>query len=124
MATPDWPSQRLPHRKDLQLVNIGVEYAVDEADAGRLVRVLVGELDMDFPRAAFERGCSGSGAVSGPILIRFLFLLLAQVCRGLPTVHAAFRFMKLLTLLGSLEYDVEFLPARFGAVSAPARGTS
>jgi hypothetical protein len=34
-----------------------MEDAVDEADAGRLVWVLVGELDVDFPEAAEERCC-------------------------------------------------------------------
>jgi len=33
-----------------------VEDAVDEADAGRFVGVLVGQLDVDFPQAAGE-GC-------------------------------------------------------------------
>lgn len=33
-----------------------MEDAVHEADARRLVRVLVGELDMDFPDAILERG--------------------------------------------------------------------
>jgi hypothetical protein len=39
-----------------ELVDVGVEDAVDKADAGRLVRVLVGELDVDFPEPA-EEGC-------------------------------------------------------------------
>ena len=32
-----------------QLINVGVEYPVDEADAGAFVWVLVGQLDVDFP---------------------------------------------------------------------------
>ena len=38
----------------LQLVYVGVEDAVREADAGRLVGVLVGQLDVDFPDTTFE----------------------------------------------------------------------
>lgn len=40
---------------DSQLVNVGVEYTVHEANARRLIRVLVRELDMDLPYATFER---------------------------------------------------------------------
>lgn len=43
-----------------QLIDIGVEDAVDESDAGRLVRVGVGELDVDFPNATLERSCQVS----------------------------------------------------------------
>lgn len=39
----------------LQFVNVGVEDSVHEADARRLVGVLVGELDVDFPYATLER---------------------------------------------------------------------
>ena len=35
--------------EDVQLVNVGVEDAVYEADAGGLVRVLIGEFDVDLP---------------------------------------------------------------------------
>lgn len=41
---------------DAQLVDVGVEYAVHEANAGALVGVLVGQLDMDLPQTAGE-GC-------------------------------------------------------------------
>lgn len=41
--------------KTIQLINIGVEDAVDEADAGGFVGVLIGEFDVDFPAAALER---------------------------------------------------------------------
>ena len=41
----------------LQFIDIGVEDAIHEADTRRLVRVLVGQLDVDLPNAAFERGC-------------------------------------------------------------------
>lgn len=47
--------------KALQLVDVGVEDAVREAYTGRLVGVGVGELDVDFPEAAFE-GCYGLSA--------------------------------------------------------------
>lgn len=42
--------------RDGQLVDIGVEDAVHEADAGALVGVLVGQLDVDLPEAALEGG--------------------------------------------------------------------
>jgi hypothetical protein len=35
--------------KDVQLINVWVEYAVDKTNAGRLVGILVGKLDVDFP---------------------------------------------------------------------------
>lgn len=41
---------------DSQLVDVWVEDTVYEADARRLVWVLIGELDVDLPDAAFERG--------------------------------------------------------------------
>ena len=40
-----------------QLVNVGVEDAVHEADARGLVGVRVGQLDVDFPVASLERSC-------------------------------------------------------------------
>ena len=44
-------------RRDVQFIDIGVEDAVHKADAGRLVRVLIGQFDMDLPVTARERGC-------------------------------------------------------------------
>lgn len=41
----------------LQLVDVGVEDAVREAYARRLVRVGVGEFDVDLPQTAFEWCC-------------------------------------------------------------------
>jgi hypothetical protein len=41
----------------IQLVDVGVEYPVDEADARAFVGVLIGELDMDFPETALKGGC-------------------------------------------------------------------
>lgn len=41
---------------DIQLIDVGVEYPVDEADARALVRILVWQLDMDLPKTTFERG--------------------------------------------------------------------
>jgi hypothetical protein len=38
----------------IQFVNVGVEDSVDKANAWRLVRVRVGELDMDLPGSTFE----------------------------------------------------------------------
>lgn len=55
MSTGPSEATRVVH---LQLVYVGVEYAVREADAGRLVGVLVGQLDVDLPDAALERCCS------------------------------------------------------------------
>lgn len=40
-----------------QLVDVGVEYPVLEPDTRGLIRVVIGELDMDFPNSAFERRC-------------------------------------------------------------------
>ena len=45
--------------EDLQLIDVRVEDTVHESDRGRLVGVLIGELDVDFPVAALERCCSG-----------------------------------------------------------------
>jgi hypothetical protein len=47
-----------------QLVDVGMEDAIDKADAWRLVRVLVGELDVDFPETA-EKGCCKSVVLAG-----------------------------------------------------------
>lgn len=41
----------------LQLVNVRMEDAVHEAYAGRLVGVVIWELDMDLPEAALKRRC-------------------------------------------------------------------
>jgi hypothetical protein len=50
----------------LQFVDVGVENPVHEADTRRLIRVLIRQLDVDFPDAAFERGCiSGAMSVKG-----------------------------------------------------------
>lgn len=43
-----------------ELVDVWVEYSVDEADAGRLVGVLVGDFDVNLPVAAGERGLVGA----------------------------------------------------------------
>jgi hypothetical protein len=58
-----------------ELVDVGVEDAVYEADARALVGVLVWELDVDFPEAAFEggwRGVSGVWDWLGYLLTYFL----------------------------------------------------
>ena len=44
----------------IQLVDVGVEDAVDKADAGALVGILVGQLDVDFPQAALEGRLAGA----------------------------------------------------------------
>lgn len=46
-------------RQSVQLIDVRVEDPVDEANAGAFVRVLVWELDMDFPKAASEWSCRG-----------------------------------------------------------------
>jgi hypothetical protein len=46
-----------------QLVDVGMEDAIDKADAWRLVWVLVGKLDVDFPETA-EEGCCESVALA------------------------------------------------------------
>lgn len=43
----------------IQLVDVGVEYPVNEADAGALVWILVWQLDVDLPESAFEWRCNG-----------------------------------------------------------------
>lgn len=48
------PSSSLSY---LQLVNVRVEDPIHEPDTRRLVRVLVGQLDVDFPDATFEGSC-------------------------------------------------------------------
>lgn len=40
-----------------RFIYVWVENSVDKADRGRLVRVLVGELDVDLPHAPVERRC-------------------------------------------------------------------
>lgn len=50
--------------RDAQLINVGVENPVDEADAWRLVGVLIGELDVNFPDPALEWCCYLSTAFS------------------------------------------------------------
>jgi hypothetical protein len=47
-------------RQNAQFIDIGVEYAVHESNAGALVGVLVRELDMNFPEAALEGCCDVS----------------------------------------------------------------
>jgi len=38
--------------KTAQFVNVGMEYLVHESNTGRFKRVLIGQLDMDFPYTA------------------------------------------------------------------------
>ena len=71
---------------NVQLIDVGVEYPVDEANAGTLVRVLVWQFDVDLPETALERCCSLSGLGS----------MIENVAH---------------TVFWSLESDVEFLPA-------------
>lgn len=41
-------------RGSVQFVDVGVEDPIHEADAGTFVRVLVRELDVDFPEATLK----------------------------------------------------------------------
>ena len=41
----------------IQFIDVGMEDAVNKSDAGTLVGVLVGELDVDLPEATFEWRC-------------------------------------------------------------------
>lgn len=43
---------------DLQLIDVGVEDAIDKSNTGALIRILIGELDVNFPMAASERRCA------------------------------------------------------------------
>jgi hypothetical protein len=45
----------------VQLIDVGVEYPVHEADAGALVRILIWQLHVNLPEATFE-GCYESSA--------------------------------------------------------------
>lgn len=40
-----------------QFINVWVEDAVHKANAGALVRVLIGQLDVDLPESALEGRC-------------------------------------------------------------------
>ena len=42
---------------NVHFVNVWMEDFVDKTDRGRLVRVLVWQLDVDLPHAVVERGC-------------------------------------------------------------------
>ena len=44
--------------KGLQLVDVGVEDSIHEANARALVGVLVGQFDVDFPEAALKWCCA------------------------------------------------------------------
>ena len=44
--------------KGLQLVDVGVEDAIHEANARAFVGVLVGQFDVDFPEAALKWCCT------------------------------------------------------------------
>jgi hypothetical protein len=43
---------------NIQFIDVWVKYPVNEAYAGALVRILVGQLDVDLPVAALEWCCS------------------------------------------------------------------
>lgn len=69
----------------IQFVDVGVEYPVHEADARALVRILIGQFDVDLPETTLE-GCL--------IRVRGAALVVRQV-------HTLFR---------PLEPDVKLLP--------------
>jgi len=43
--------------RHLQLVDVGMEYAVDEPDTGTFVGVLIRKLDMDLPESTLKGCC-------------------------------------------------------------------
>lgn len=47
-----------PQQSNSQLINVGVEDAVDKANAWALVRILVREFDVNFPMTASEGSCT------------------------------------------------------------------
>jgi len=71
-----------------QLIDIGVENAVNEADAWRLIWVLVWELDVNFPISSLERSYCPRQYPNSPLV---------HVCVAR-------------TLCWALESHVEFLP--------------
>ena len=77
--------------ESVQLIDVGVEDAVHEADAGAFVGVLVWELDVDFPESAGERCCGG----------------VSLVHRGMGLERLG------RTLCRTLESNVKFLPSSF-----------
>lgn len=44
-------------RVHLQLIDVWVKDAVDEADAGRLVGICIGQFDVHFPQTSFKGRC-------------------------------------------------------------------
>lgn len=42
-------------RELVQFIDIGMEYPVHKADARAFVRILIGQLNMDFPETPLER---------------------------------------------------------------------
>ena len=59
------PEEVTETKISIQFVDVGVEYPVHKADARTLVRILIRELDMDFPETALERSCSSSAIAGG-----------------------------------------------------------
>lgn len=82
----DWKPKLTPWNT-IQLVNVGVEYAVDEADTRTFVRILIGKLDVDLPKTSGKRSC-----------------------RIVPLVGASPLSVRLHTLVWSLESNIKFLP--------------
>lgn len=52
----------------LQLINVWVEYSVDEADTRALVWILVGQLDMDLPETTLKGSCDSSAQLEQCVL--------------------------------------------------------
>lgn len=55
-------------KMNVQLIDVGMEYSIHESDAGTLVRILVGELDVNLPETALE-GCCDASVMSQMSLI-------------------------------------------------------
>jgi len=49
--------ERPDFANNIQLIDVGVEDSVYEADARRLVRVRIRKLDVNLPCSTFKRGC-------------------------------------------------------------------
>jgi hypothetical protein len=73
---------------DVQFIDVGMKNPVHEADARTLVRVLIGQLDVDLPRTTFKR-CYGTSASFEETVrvIRTLYRTLEPDIELLPVFH-------------------------------------
>jgi hypothetical protein len=92
------------HARYLQLVNVWVEDPIHKPDTRRLIRVLVGQLVVDFPDAAFEGSCMRTNVCERPAVCGF----------ASGPERQGERDRLLLTFRGALEAHKELLPAPSG----------